>query len=71
MRLLTKEQHQLNKNAKICYIKDKRYLKVRDLCHYAGEYRGAVHIIFNLKCSVPKTISVVFIMDQTIVIIFS
>ena len=71
MRLLTKEQHQLNKNAKICYIKGKRYLKVRDLCHYTGEYRGAVHIIFNLKCSVPKTISVVFIMDQTIVIIFS
>ena len=44
MKLLTKEQRESNKNAKICYIckekfenkylKDKKYHKVRDHCHY-------------------------------------
>ena len=47
MRLLTKEQQESNKNAKICYIckekfenkylKDKKYHKVRDYCHYTGK----------------------------------
>ena len=59
MRLLTKEQQQSYENAKICYIcnkkfenkylKDKVYYKVRDNCHYAGEHRGAAHIICNVK----------------------
>ena len=35
------------------YLKDKKYRKVRDHCHYAGEYRGAAHGICNLKYSVP------------------
>ena len=52
------------KNAKICYIckekfekkslKDKKCHKVRDHCHYTGEYRGAAHSICNLEYSVPK-----------------
>ena len=51
MKLLTKEQYESYENAKICYIckekfenkslKDKKYCKVRDQCHYTGEYRGA------------------------------
>ena len=36
------------------YVKDKWYHKVRNPCHYTGEYKGAVHNICNLKCSVPK-----------------
>ena len=28
------------------------------LCHYTGEYRGAVHSIFNLEYSVPKKIPI-------------
>ena len=36
------------------YLNDKKYCKVRDHCHYAGEYRGAVHSICNLKYNVPK-----------------
>ena len=40
--------------------KDKKYRKVRDHCHYTGEYRGAAHSISNLKYSVPKEISIAF-----------
>ena len=53
------------------YFKDKKYCKVRDHCHYTGEYRGAAHSICNLKYSVPKKIPVVFIIDQFRVIILS
>ena len=70
MKLLTKEQKESYENAKICYIckekfenkylKDKKYCKVRDYCHYAREYRGAEHGICNLKYSIPKILSIVF-----------
>ena len=70
MKLLKKEQQESYKNAKIdytCkeksdnkYLKDKKYCKVTDHCHYTGEYRGAAHIICNLKFSVPKKIAIVF-----------
>ena len=42
------------------YLKDKKYRKVRDYCHYTGEYRGAAHSICNLKYSVPKEVPLVF-----------
>ena len=35
---------------------DKKYRKVRDHCHYTGEYRGAAYSIWNLKYGVPKKI---------------
>ena len=64
MKLLTKEQHELCENPKICYIckgklenkclKDKIYRKVIDHCHYTGEYRGAAHSTCNLKYCGPK-----------------
>ena len=41
-------------------MKDKKYRKIRDYCHYTGGYRGAVHSICNLKYSLPKNISVAF-----------
>ena len=53
MNLLTREQQELNENVKISYIckekienkyfKDKKYRKVRNDCHYTGEYRGVTH----------------------------
>ena len=35
--------------------------KVRDHCHYTGEYRGAVYSIRNLKYSVLKNIPIAFL----------
>ena len=70
MNVLTKEQQESYENEKICYIyienfenkylKDKKYRKVRDHCHYTGEYRCAAHSICNLKYSLPKEIRIVF-----------
>ena len=70
MKLLTEEQQESNENAKICYIckekfenkysKDKKQCKVKDHCHYTGEYRGAAHSICNLKYYVPKNIPIAF-----------
>ena len=70
MKLFSKEQQELYENSKICYnwkekfenkyLKEKKYRRVRDHCHYTGEYRGAVHSICNLKYSVSKKFPIVF-----------
>ena len=64
MKSLTKEQQNTYKKVQICYIykeklenkypKDKKYRKVWDHYHYAGEYRTAVHSICNLKYIAQK-----------------
>ena len=64
MKLLAKEQQELHKNKKICYIgkeifenkymKDKKYCKLRGHCHYTGKYRC------NLMYSVPKKFRIAF-----------
>ena len=41
-------------------MKDKKYQKNRNHCHYSEEYRDAAHSICNLKYSVPKNISIFF-----------
>ena len=64
--LTTEEKIDHNKQ-KICYIckkefnnNEKKNYKVRDHCHYTGEYRGAAHNICNLRYKVPKEIPIVF-----------
>ena len=67
---LPKEELKSHQDAKVCYIRGKRifkklsksinYRKVRDHCHYTGQYRGAAHSICNLKFNVPNDIPVVF-----------
>ena len=81
LKLLIKEQQESYENAKFSYIskekfenkyvKDKKYHKVRDHCHYTEKYRGTVHSICNLKYSTPKKIPIAFIMVLTVIIIFS
>ena len=44
-------------------FKDKeigQILKVRDHCHFTGEYRGAAHNECNLKCKKPIILPVIF-----------
>ena len=41
-------------------MKDKKYCKARDHCHYTGEYTGAAHSTCNLEYSVPKNIHIGF-----------
>ena len=75
------KEHASYENEKICYIckgkfknkymKDEKYCKVRDQCHYTKEYRSAAHSMCNLKYSAPKKNPIVFIMNQTMVIILS
>ena len=45
------------------YAIDKIYRKIRENCHYAGEYRViyAAHTICKLKYSMPKEINVIFL----------
>ena len=64
---LTTEEKIYHNKQKICYIckkefnnNDKKNYKVRDHCHYTGEYRGAAHNICNLRYKVPKEIPIVF-----------
>ena len=67
---LTKEELESHQDAKVCCICGKRILKtfsktinfrkVRDHCHYTGEYRGAAHNTCNSKFKVPNEIPSVF-----------
>ena len=64
--LTIKEEIYHNKQ-KVCYIckkefhiSNKKHHKVRDHCHYTGEYRGAAHNVCNLRYKMPKEISIVF-----------
>ena len=53
------------------YINDEKYRRVRDHCHYKSTYRDATHSICNLKYSIAKKMSVVFTMNQTMIIFIS
>ena len=65
-----KQELKSNQSADICHIcrkklikklsKDKNHKKVRENRHFTGEYRGAAHIIYNLRFNVPNQILVVF-----------
>ena len=50
----------VEKNLKINMWKMKIYCKIRDHCHYTGEYIDAMHSISSLKCSVLKKIPTAF-----------
>ena len=49
----------VKENLKINILK-KKYHKVRNHCHYTGEYRGPAYSICNLKYIIPKKIYLAF-----------
>ena len=51
------------------YIKDKKYRKFSDYCHYTGEYIGTAYSICNLNYSIPKEITVIFHSGSSYVIL--
>ena len=61
---LTKDQIKKYNRASKCHICFKHFKdvdrKVRDHCHYSGEYRGAAHLLCNLQYKIPSYIPVVF-----------
>ena len=66
---LTPQEEKDFQSATICHIceqdlfKDKetgQILKVRDHCHFTGEYRGAAHNECHLKCKKPLILPVIF-----------
>ena len=66
---LTKKEEKHHNKQKVCYICkkefntddiDKKHIKVKDHCHYAGKYRGVAHNICNLRYRIPKEIPIVF-----------
>ena len=65
---LTEEEQYKHDTRKLCFIcKGKffedaknNYIKVRDLCHYTGKYRGETHKICNMMYNTPRKIPVVF-----------
>ena len=66
---LTPQEEKDIQSATICHICEQdlnideetgQILKVRDHCHFTGEYRGAAHNQCNLKCKKPLILPVLF-----------
>ena len=70
---LTNKEIKFYEKQKVCYICEKKfcddknkkseydlYHKVRDHCHYTGNFIAAAHNICNLRYNVPKKIPIVF-----------
>ena len=57
-----KWQHKAAEKCNICLkeFNDLRNRKIRDHCHYTGEYQGAAHNNCNLKYLIPDHILIVF-----------
>ena len=59
---LTRAEQKSFEEATICHICSKKLEKdkVRDHCHFTGQYRGAAHNKCNLMCKKPKVLPVIF-----------
>ena len=59
---LTKEEQASFDKAETCHIckKELQSDKVRDHCHFTGQYRGAAHNSCNLQCRKPLILPVIF-----------
>ncbi|CAH3178524.1 unnamed protein product [Porites lobata] len=61
LRLTQEEQKSFEKEV-TCHIcsRELKTDKVRDHCHFTGQYRGAAHNSCNLKCKKPLVLPVIF-----------
>ena len=59
---LTQSEQKSFENAVNCHIcsRELKEDKVRDHCHFTGQYRGAAHNKCNLQCRKPKLLPVIF-----------
>ena len=59
---LTRAEQKSFDEVEICHICKKELLddKVRDHCHFTGQYRGAAHNSCNLQCRKPMILPVIF-----------
>ena len=59
---LTKQEQASFDKAETCHICSKELLndKVRDHCHFTGQYRGAAHNSCNFQCRKPLILPVIF-----------
>ena len=59
---LTRAEQKSFDEAETCHICKKELLddKVRDHCHFTGQYRGAAHNSCNLQCRKPMILPVIF-----------
>ena len=59
---LTRAEQKLFDKAIICHIcnRELKEDKVRDHCHFTGQYRGAAHNSCNLQCRKPMILPVIF-----------
>ena len=77
MKPLRNKEIKSYKKEKVCYICEKKFCydknkkseyklfhKVRDHCHYTGNFIAAAHNICNLRYNLPKKIPIHFIMVQ-------
>ena len=64
MKRLTREDGRKYNRATKCHICFKKFQelnpKVRDHCHYTGQYRGPAYRSCNLACKIPHYIPIVF-----------
>ena len=60
--ILSKDEQKSFDKAEFCHICNKELLedKVRDHCHFTGQYRGAAHNSCNLNCRKPLVLPVIF-----------
>ena len=60
--IISQDEKILFEEAKICHICETELLKdkVRDHCHFTGQYRGAAHNKCNLNCRKPRVLPVIF-----------